>query len=126
MDDRVIIQSMVDAYFNGLHRGDSGLLLKLFHQDCILKTVGARRSLLEWLEDVSSRPIPKDTGHGFTYKMLSLDIEGNQAMVKAECPLPGAHYLDYLGFLKEDSCWKIVTKMYALKPGASPDETHKD
>jgi len=33
-------------------------------------------------------------------------------MVKLECPLFEYCYIDFLGLLKEDGRWKIVTKMY--------------
>ena len=62
---------------------------------------------------VASRPIPADEGHGFNYKILSVEVLGDQAMVKASCPLLGHDFIDYLGFLRENGVWLIVSKMYA-------------
>jgi hypothetical protein len=36
----------------------------------------------------------------------------DQAMVKVHCPLFDFNYIDFLGLLKEDGNWQIVTKMY--------------
>jgi len=109
-----VIRSMVAAYFQGLHRGESDRLAPLFHRDCVLKTPGLRRDMATWLSDVASRPIPQLIGQPFDYRIIWLEIEGDQAMVKVHCPLPHGNFVDYLGFLKEDNVWKIVNKMYAV------------
>ncbi len=36
----------------------------------------------------------------------------DQAMAKVDVPLLAAHFIDFLGLLKEDGTWKIVNKMY--------------
>ena len=109
------IKEMVGRYFDGLHHGDVALLRPLFHPDCILKMPGGRRSRAQWLDDVASRPIPYETGHPWNYRILSLELEGDQAMVKAKCPLPHGNFTDYLGLLNENGVWKIVNKMYATE-----------
>lgn len=115
MTDETEIRAMVDEYFAGLHQGDATGLATLFDEDCVLKAPGLRRDRLTWLADVTNRPIPDVIGHGWNYKIIWLEIEGEQAMVKLNCPLPHGHFIDYLGFLKERGSWKIVNKMYALK-----------
>jgi len=50
----------------------------------------------------------------YAFKVLSLDIEGDQAMAKVDVPLLAAHFIDFLGLLKEDGKWKIVNKMYTI------------
>jgi len=115
MNDDAEIRAMVSAYFTGLHQGDAARLLNLFHDDCILKAPGLRRTLQKWISDVSSRPIPHSIGHPWNYQIIWIELEGDQAMVKLNCPLPHGHFVDYLGFLREEGSWKIVNKMYALK-----------
>lgn len=109
------IRAMVEQYFDGLHHGDVSLLAGLFHADCELKTPNNRRSRKKWLSDVASRPVPYDIGHPWSYQILWLELEGDQAMVKVRCPLPHGNFTDYLGFLREGGVWKIVNKMYALE-----------
>jgi len=115
-NDKTKVTSIIEGYFIGLHEGDVSRLKDLFHKDCVLKAPKLRRSLNEWLEDIATRPIPKDIGHAFEYKILKIDLEGDQAMVKLVCPLPQHRYLDYLGLLKENGVWKIVNKMYSIEP----------
>lgn len=112
-DDFSQVVSMTEAYFKALHHGDQAQLEKLFHRDVVLKAPGIRRTREEWLALVTHRPVPLREGHAYDYKIVSIDLVGDQAMVKALCPLLGHTYIDFLGFLKEDSNWYIVSKMYA-------------
>jgi len=111
------IRAIANEYFAGLHEGDAARLAALFHPDCVLKTPGLRRTRDKWLADVSSRPVPRETGHPWNYQIIWLELEGGQAMVKVNCPLPHGHFIDYLGLLHENGVWKIVSKMYAVKAG---------
>lgn len=111
------INTIVEDYFVGLHFADTGKLRAIFSPDCVLKAPGIRRTLEEWLNLVVNRPVPATTGANFSYQVLNTEIIGNQAMVKAYCPLLGAEFIDYLGLLFEDGQWRIVNKMYAEKSG---------
>ena len=111
--DYLQIQSLIDGYFNGLHEGDSQRLQTLFHADAVLKAPHLRRTLTEWLALVAKRPVPQQRGDEFAYRLLAIDICGDQAMVKVLCPLLGSTYIDFLGLLREQGKWLIVNKMYA-------------
>ncbi len=104
--------ALVGEYFHGLYQGDDKRLRAIFHDDAFLKAPGLRRSLNEWLDAVNCRPIPAQQGQDFNFKLLSVEIIKDQAMVKLECPLFEHAYVDYLGLLKEDGRWLIVNKMY--------------
>lgn len=122
MDAETEIRAMVHDYFVGLHQGDAARLSTLFHRDCVLKTPGQRRTREQWLEDVKARPVPANRGHPWDYSIIRLEVEGDQAMVKVNCPLPHGRFVDYLGFLQEDGAWKIVNKMYAVKTGVEHED----
>ena len=107
-----LINDIVQAYFDGLHYGDVAKLRTIFHADAFLKAPGSRRSLKQWLSAVASRPVPSQQGRSYEFKLLSIEVIKDQAMVKLECPLFEHRYIDFLGLLKEDGRWKIVTKMY--------------
>lgn len=106
------IMEIVQDYCDGLHHGDTAKLRRIFHPDAFLKAPDLRRSLENWLDNVANRPIPSQQGQPYRFKLLSIDIIKDQAMVKLECPLFDYFYIDYLGLLKEDGCWLIVNKMY--------------
>lgn len=107
------ITAIIQTYFNGLHNGDVTKLKSIFHQDSWLKAPGVRLSLEQWLKAVADRPTPAQQSKPFNYKILSIDIVQDQAMVKVHCPLFDFNYFDFLGLLKEQDQWLIVNKMYA-------------
>lgn len=111
-DDFAIITGIIQKYFDGLHHGDVAKLASIFHQDAWLKAPDLRRPLSQWLTDVANRPTPKEQGRAYEFKLLSLDIVQDQAMVKIQCPLFDFNYIDFLGLLKEQGQWLIVNKMY--------------
>ena len=115
MSEELLIRSIIEAYFSGLHHGDAAQLESIFHPDCMLKAPSLRLSLNEWLERVRRRPVPADNNHPWYYDIISIEIHHEQAMVKVNCPLPHGHFIDYLGLLREQGQWRIVNKMYALK-----------
>lgn len=112
-NDFFAIVDLTNAYFTGLHNANTDLLAEIFSPEVVLQTPKLRRSREEWLENVSSRPIPAEEGHDYAYKILSIDIIGEQAMVKVHCPLLGSNFVDFLGLLKEDGKWRFTSKMYA-------------
>ena len=61
---------------------------------------------------MASRPIPCDEGMEYNFNIHSVEIIGDQAMAKVEAPLLAAHFIDFLGLLKEYGQWKIVNKMF--------------
>ena len=111
--DLKAVQKITRDYFDGLHRGDVALLQTIFEKQAHLQAPGVRLSRDEWLAAVADRPTPEGLGHSFDFQLLAVDIVGKQALVKADSPLLGKHYIDYLSLLKENDEWRIVNKMYA-------------
>ena len=107
-----LVMALISDYCDGLHYGDVAKLRAIFHDDAFLKAPGLRRSLEEWLSAVATRPVPHKEGRSYEFKLLSIEIIKDQAMVKLECPLFDHFYFDYLGLLKENGRWLIVNKMY--------------
>ncbi|SFD76524.1 nuclear transport factor 2 family protein [Pseudoalteromonas denitrificans] len=106
------ITALIQQYFDGLHNGDVSKLKSIFHHDVWLKAPGIRRSLKQWLTDVKERESPIHQERAFEFKLLSIDVVNNQAMVKVQCPLFNFNYIDFIGLLKEEGHWLIVSKMY--------------
>lgn len=111
-EEAQIINALLQDYFDGLYQGDVEKLRKVFHDDAWLKGNNYRKSRDEWLAAVATRPIPKNEGIDYGFKVISLDIVNDQAIAKVDVPLLAAHYIDFLGLLKEDGTWKIVNKTY--------------
>jgi hypothetical protein len=112
--DYEAIIGLLNDYFDGLFKGDVEKLRSIFHDDAWLKGNNYRKTLNEWLEAVANRPIPRDERMEYSFNIQSLEIIGDQAMAKVDVPLLAAHFIDFLGLLKEDGQWKIVNKMYTI------------
>ena len=112
--DYEAINAVLNDYFDGLFEGDVEKLRGVFHDDAWLKGNNYRKSLDEWLEAVAARPVPKAEGMSYNFNIMSLEVIGDQAMAKVDVPLLAAHFIDFLGLLKEDGSWKIVNKMYTI------------
>ncbi len=106
------VLTVIQDYFDGLHFADVKKLNAIFHDDVVLKAPGVRRTKTEWLNAVGARPVPAQQGYAYGFKVLSIEILHDQAMVKVECPLFDYSYVDFLGLLKENQRWLIVNKMY--------------
>jgi len=108
------IIELLNDYFDGLFEGDVEKLRSIFHDDAWLKGNNYRKTRDEWLEAVANRPVPRDERMKYNFNIQSLEIIGDQAMAKVDVPLLAAHFIDFLGLLKEDGQWKIVNKMYTI------------
>lgn len=105
---------LLNDYFDGLFEGDVEKLRGIFHDDAWLKGNNYRKTRDEWLEAVANRPVPRDERMQYNFNIQSLEIIGDQAMAKVDAPLLAAHFIDFLGLLKEDGQWKIVNKMFTI------------
>jgi hypothetical protein len=103
---------LVKDYCDGLHFGDVDKLRSIFHPDVFLKAPNVSRSLNDWLADVAARPVPAKKNQPYNFKLISIEVIKDQAIVKLECPLFNHSYVDLLGLLKEDGRWLFVNKMY--------------
>ena len=112
--DYQTIIGLLNEYFDGLYQGDISKLRGIFHEDVVLKGNGYRKTLDDWLDSVANRPIPRDEGMEFHFNIQSLEIVGDQAMARVNVPLLAAHFIDFLGLLKEDGQWRIVNKMFTI------------
>jgi len=110
--DLSAIEDILQRYFDGLHHGDVAKLKSIFHPDAWLKAPGVRRPLTQWLKDVAARLTPAELNKPYNFKILIIDVVQDQAMAKLHCPLFDFNYIDFIGLLKEEGKWLIVSKMY--------------
>ena len=114
--DLIAITQLLNEYFEGLYNADERQLRKVFHPTANLQSQGLRLTRDEWLHRVVNRDVPGEINENYSYKIINIDLLGEQAMVKVECPLLGNFYIDFLSLLKENQQWKVVNKMYANAP----------
>lgn len=112
------IRETFQAYFQGLHRGDPGLLSQAFDSaaticgyggDGTLKTL----SLDQFIGFVKSLPIPADNGEPFDMEVLSIDISGRVAAAKVRDLYQGRDFTDHLHLIRRpDGNWRIFGKVF--------------
>lgn len=111
-----LITATLMDYIDGTANGDPEQVRRAFHPDFNLYTVNDADSLLvrsgtKYIEGI--KPGEKNTRQG---RIISIDVEGNTAMAKAEIAVPGWRiFSDYFLLLKYEGAWRIVQKSYSWR-----------
>ncbi len=110
------IETVVSEYFNGIYSGNSEQLESVFYPEALLfgDIMGSPyfKTAKQYIEGVRNRKSPKELVELFKMEILSLEIIGNNAMVKAQLPMLGYNYIDLLSLSKINGDWKIVNKLF--------------
>ncbi len=118
-----LITSTLMDYIDGTANGDPAQVRRAFHPDFNLYTVNDADSL--WIRSGAKyidgiKVGEKNTRQG---RIISIDVEGNAAMAKAEIVIPGWRiFTDYFLLLKYQGTWKIVQKSYTWRAWPKGDE----
>ncbi len=110
------IKTVVSNYFNGIYTGNITLLKDAFHSEALLfgdiNGTPYFNNAIAYIDGVKNRKSPKDLGEDFNMKILSIEILGRNAIVKAQLPMLGYNYFDFLSLSKINNDWKIVNKTF--------------
>jgi hypothetical protein len=115
-DEFPLITAALMDYIDGTANGDPAQVRRAFHPDFNLYTVNDADSLwirsgAKYIEGIKVGE--KNTRQG---RIVSMDVEGNAAMAKAEIAIPGWRiFTDYFLLLKYEGAWKIVQKSYSWR-----------
>jgi hypothetical protein len=106
----------VQDYFEGMHFGDTGRLRAALHGDAHLFGFEhgqyVRESLEQWTTAVDAMDKPSESGELFDMRIVSIDVTGSIAQVKAAELYAGLRYTVYLSLMSIGGDWKIVNKTY--------------
>lgn len=110
------VRAVIDAYCRGVYRGDIGVLRSVFDPRALLfanvRGEAYFRPLDEYLAVVAARQSPEALGQAFGMKSICVEVTGEIAFAKVDCPMFDFHYIDYLSFVRQDGRWKIVNKTF--------------
>jgi len=115
-DELPLITATLMDYIDGTANGDPDQVRRAFHPDFDLYTVNDADSL--WIRSGAKyidgiKVGEKNTREG---RIISIDVEGNAAMAKAEIAIPGWRiFTDYFLLLKYEGAWRIVQKSYSWR-----------
>ena len=69
-----------------------------------------------WLNNVRTRPSPKQRGLSQHDEVLSIDlVNPTMAYVKLKCAIPPRFFTDQLSLLKIDGRWQIAQKVFTTE-----------
>ena len=116
MHQHEAVLAVIDAYCRGVYRGDIGLLRSVFDPRALLfanvRGDAYFRPLDDYLAVVAARQSPEALGQAFNMKPICVEVTGEIAFAKVDCPMFDFHYIDYLSFVRQDGRWKIVNKTF--------------
>lgn len=115
-NDAQPITKLIQAYFQGIYAGDIALLRSCFHENAFLygDINGAPyvKGQESYLDGVAQRESPSALGEDFEMRILSIEVLGKMALVRAQVPIYGFNYYDFLSLSEIDGEWKIVNKLF--------------
>ena len=121
MSDLAELTVAMDAYFDGIHFGDTELLGSVLHPDIRLECPrdGLSLTKAEYLALVGGRPSPASRGDERYDKVLALSsATPATAHVRARLAYLPKVFTDELVFVRAGDRWQIIAKVwdYTLEP----------
>ncbi|PIW27414.1 MAG: hypothetical protein COW30_10600 [Rhodospirillales bacterium CG15_BIG_FIL_POST_REV_8_21_14_020_66_15] len=120
-DDLAGVQACIQAYLDGLYKGDTGLLFKTaFHPDAHMNAAELAGERVHWnMEEfqkvVEGRGAPEAAGYPRKERIVSIDFAGpDTANVKVEVLVGKRDFTDLLACIRVNGEWKIIAKTYCL------------
>ena len=110
------LRSLAQTYFDAAYEMDADKFASIFHSSSSVTKVGDNGDvsvtpIAMWLAAVRSMTAPKQQGWERHDQIISLDVEGELALVKLKLQIPPRYFTDLLSCLKADGTWKIAQKV---------------
>jgi hypothetical protein len=111
-NDVAAVTSVVQKYFDGTSKGQPELVKQAFAESLELQYVDNKGQLKRWLGTEYIANIKPGEIKNRVGKIISIDITGNAAVVKATVTTDKTLFTDYLLLLKLDSGWQVTNKIF--------------
>jgi hypothetical protein len=114
------LRALAQTYFDAAYEMDAGKFASIFHPSSSVTKVGDDGNvgvtpLAMWLAAVRNLKAPKQQGLERHDQILSIDVEGDLALVKLKLQIPPRYFTDMLSCLKANGTWKIAQKVMTSK-----------
>ena len=118
--DARALRALAQTYFDGAYEMDADKFASIFHPSSSVTKVGDDGSvsvtpIATWLGAVRNLESPKQQGHERNDQLLSIDVEGELALLKLKLQIPPRCFTDMLSCLKVNGTWKIAQKVMTSK-----------
>ncbi|MFG3591294.1 nuclear transport factor 2 family protein [Bradyrhizobium sp. RDI18] len=118
--DARALRSLAQIYFDGAYEMDADKFASIFHPSSSVTKVGddgnvSVTPIATWLAAVRNLKAPKQQGLERQDQILSIDVEGELALLKLKLQIPPRYFTDMLSCLKVNGTWKIAQKVMTSK-----------
>lgn len=118
--DARALRSLAQTYFDAAYEMDVDKFASIFHPSSSVTKVGddgnvSVTPIATWLAAVRSLKAPKQQGLERQDQILSIDVEGELALLKLKLQIPPRYFTDMLSCLKVNGTWKIAQKVMTSK-----------
>ena len=114
------LRSLAETYFDAAYEMDADKFASVFHSSSSVTKVGDNGDvsvtpIALWLATVRTMTPPKQQGLERHDRIISIDVEGELALVKLKLQIAPRHFTDMLSCLKANGTWKIAQKVMTSK-----------
>ncbi|MEH2627999.1 hypothetical protein V1292_006054 [Bradyrhizobium sp. AZCC 1719] len=114
------LRALAQTYFDGAYEMDADKFASIFHPSSSVTKVGddgnvSVTPIATWLAAVRTLKAPKQQGLERHDQILSIDVEGELALVKLKLQIPPRYFTDILSCLKVNGTWMIAQKVMTSK-----------
>ena len=114
------LRSLAQTYFDAAYEMDADKFASIFHPSSSVTKIGDDGNVVVtpiemWLAAVRNMKAPKQQGLERDDQILSVDVEGDLALLKLKLQIPPRYFTDMLSCLNVDGAWKIAQKVMTSK-----------
>ncbi|MCK1717611.1 nuclear transport factor 2 family protein [Bradyrhizobium sp. 141] len=114
------LRSLAQTYFDAAYEMDAEKFASILHPLSSVTKVAEDGNvgvtpIATWLAAVRNMKAPKQQGFERDDQILSIDVEGELALLKVKLKIPPRCFTDLLSCLKVNGTWKIVQKVMTSK-----------
>lgn len=115
------VARVLQDYFDGLYRGDTALLARVFHPEARYVTATGEELLHlgmdEYFPVVDKRPKPSEQGEPRRDRIVSIEFAGPKtAFARVNCSVGERYFTDFLSLILTDGRWRIIAKVFHYDP----------
>ena len=115
-EDVRALRSLAQTYFDAAYEMDAEKFSSILHPSSSVTKIAEHGDVVvtpiaTWLEAVRGLTAPKAQNFEREDQLLSIDIEGDLALIRLKLRVPPRSFTDLLSCLKVDGGWKVVQQV---------------
>ncbi|NUP10809.1 MAG: hypothetical protein HOW73_32600 [Polyangiaceae bacterium] len=112
----VALRALAQTYFNAAYDMDADRFASVFESSSSVTKIGEDGAVIvtpieAWLTAVRGMAAPRERGLKRDDRIVTIDVDGDLALVKVKFQMPPRYFTDLLSCLRVKGAWKIVQKV---------------